>query len=252
MEDLRDSVINFDPSNSKLSVNENAKSIKELIDAKKSKDEFDRIFGIEKKTDAYQYLHLRLDQKTKYLHDQGYYVQSYNPNEVFISDGNIIYRQIAKIESDREELIRRNILAQTLLMVAVYMDIDALNTEFVKENFSSFSEFLPAEDQGYFSGIIERNSGIYYSEFSKFRDERELEKYKSELESTAPEETNSNKGDNKSQGKALTKATAAGKLFAEVEDAPPKAAFISVYIYALITMVGFVVGVIYLFAKLFN
>ena len=241
MDSLREKMVYFDASTDKTP--DDPVTLNSLVKNKLDEDEFNAIFGITDTNDVYQHLNLKLDKKTKYIHDQNYFVKSYNSNDIYLGNGAIIYKEIEKIPNgaDKDRLVRSNLFDQAMLMTSIYMGfVDDLNPSFVKEHFSEFSKFIPEDDVNYYAGIIERGAGIYYSEFIKAKNEREISQYKEELDGSDK---------STSASKALVKSTAAGKIYEEADELKP-GAFISVYFYAMVTMVGFIIGVIYLFAVL--
>lgn len=248
-EKLKEKLVYFDAETANTSLEE-AVSLNSLLKEKESNDQFDATIGAENSDDIYRELNLKLDKKTKYLHDQDYYVKSYNSNKIFIDKGQIVYEDIDKIPADasKDSIIRQNLFEQALLMLSIYMGfVDNLNSNFVRENFSDFGQFVPEDDLGYYSGIIERNAGIYYNDFAKTKSEKKLNEYQEALheeeKKTAPNSGSSGVGSDRT----LTKATAASKLYAEPEEKPT--AFVTVYFYAAVTMVGFLLGVLYLFTN---
>ena len=129
-----------------------------------------------------QNLFVNMDIAMKYIHDQGFYIESFALDRIKLLNDSIRlirFENLAPFPNDitqQKELVRNNIFLSAVLQIGVYANcIQYFNTDtmqFLKENFNQFSMFLPQEDVPYYKGVIERGASVYYSAFVGERKKR--------------------------------------------------------------------------------
>lgn len=155
--------------------------------------------------DQLQNLFVNMDIAMKYIHNQGFYISSFALDRITLLNQSI--RQIKFQElnplpydiSQKKQLVRNNIFMSAVLQVGLYakcLQHFTMNTiPSLKENFKEFSIFLPQDDVPYYSGIIERDASVYYSDYVGERKKRDLQNLEKEISSDSGE----------SRGKKLVK-----------------------------------------------
>ncbi len=115
---------------------------------------------------------LNLDCALKYVHDHGYCVANFSPTSISVLNDNarcIQFKQLIELPKDlaqREEIIRQDIFKSSFLQIAIYCNmLNSLTFQILKEKFNDLIFFLPAEDIGYYRGIIERGASVYFCEY---------------------------------------------------------------------------------------
>ena len=84
--------------------------------------------------------------------------------------------ELSKDSDIAKEMIREDIFRSSVIQIGLYTNsLNHLNPGFLKENFDSFAEFLPAGDVPYYRGIIQRGASVYYCEIMLEKDKRDLE-----------------------------------------------------------------------------
>lgn len=164
-----------------------------------------------------QNLFVNMDIAMKYIHDQGFYIESFALDRIKLLNDSIRlirFENLAPFPNDitqQKELVRNNIFLSAVLQIGVYANcIQYFNTDtmqFLKENFNQFSMFLPQEDVPYYKGVIERDASVYYSAFVGERKKRELKELDKQLSGVD--------GGVNSRGKALVKSNGLAELSAE-------------------------------------
>ena len=163
----------------------------------------------------YQRIFYLMDKTMKQLHDHNYYITNFNPDEItFSHQGNQIsfveYKQQTTFDNQKEQEIDQNIYNLSFLAVGIYSEtLPYLTPQFLKENFQQFKIFLPEEDITYYQSVLTRKNYIYYSDFKDAKNQQQIKKLNDSL--------SSDQGQKK--GVQKTKATAAGKAYAELESA---------------------------------
>ncbi len=153
----------------------------------------------------------------KYIHSYDYYISNFNPAEIEIKNietlSPIQYNYISKMEEENEKLIQQNIEMLALMQVGIYTNtleyLKASNIVYIKEHFQEFEQFLPEVDVPYLRGVIQRNSPVYYCDFVKEKNKREITK----LEEATGVSSNNTKG----IGIQKVKATEVGTALADKE-----------------------------------
>lgn len=164
-----------------------------------------------------QNLFVNMDIAMKYIHDQGFYIESFALDRIKLLNDSIRlirFENLAPFPNDitqQKELVRNNIFLSAVLQIGVYANcIQYFNTDtmqFLKENFNQFSMFLPQEDVPYYRGVIERGASVYYSAFVGERKKRELKELDKQLSGVD--------GGVSSRGKVLVKSNGLAELSAE-------------------------------------
>lgn len=164
-----------------------------------------------------QNLFVNMDIAMKYIHDQGFYIESFALDRIKLLNDSIRlirFEILAPFPNDitqQKELVRNNIFLSAVLQIGVYANcIQYFNTDtmqFLKENFNQFSMFLPQEDVPYYKGVIERGASVYYSAFVGERKKRELKELDKQLSGVD--------GGVNSSGKVLVKSNGLAEPSAE-------------------------------------
>lgn len=164
-----------------------------------------------------QNLFVNMDIAMKYIHDQGFYIESFALDRIKLLNDSIRlirFEILAPFPNDitqQKELVRNNIFLSAVLQIGVYANcIQYFNTDtmqFLKENFNQFSMFLPQEDVPYYKGVIERGASVYYSAFVGEKKKRELKELDKQLSGVD--------GGVSSRGKVLVKSNGLAELSAE-------------------------------------
>ena len=164
-----------------------------------------------------QNLFVNMDIAMKYIHDQGFYIESFALDRIKLLNDSIRlirFENLAPFPNDitqQKELVRNNIFLSAVLQIGVYANcIQYFNTDtmqFLKENFNQFSMFLPQEDVPYYKGVIERGASVYYSAFVGERKKRELKELDKQLSGVD--------GGVNSRGKVLVKSNGLAEPSAE-------------------------------------
>lgn len=154
---------------------------------------------------------LNMDRSLKYIHEHDFCVRTFFKNDfndmliynitVLNNDPSYVkFESIMPLPKDivkKEQMKREDILVSGLIQVCSYVGIplNRLNLQFLKDNFDSFSQFLPSDDVPYYRGIIVRGSSVYYCEYMKEKSNHNLEKLDSGLQ----------ENDGSGKGKSLIK-----------------------------------------------
>lgn len=125
-------------------------------------------------------LFLCLDSAMKYVHEKGYCVKTFNPNEIELINKsiNLIKFNTLLIMPDDEimksKLKKEDIFNSSVLQVGLYSgSLKYLKPEYLKENFDDFVSFLPEIDVGYYRGVVQNDAAVYFNEFEAERERRE-------------------------------------------------------------------------------
>lgn len=180
-------------------------------------------------------LFYNLDLGMRKLHDNGYYVASFNINSILIQGDFVQFQGVNKFPFDNKEyFVHQNIYYLSCLAIGIYNDcldyINPDNKEMLKTNFESFSEFIPSDVVPYYKGIIMRDSTVYLSDYIKSKVQIEIQKEQESL-------GGSFNSSNKSRGASTyTKSTLMGKLYSDREDNSNISAFIQIFLFPIIIL----------------
>lgn len=131
-----------------------------------------------------QNLFVNMDLAMKYIHDQGYYIESFALDSIELLNNSVKQVRFNRLEempynfATQKDIVRNNIFLSAVLQIGIYANcLQYFRTEtmdFLKENFDQFSIFLPEEDVPYYRGIIERGASVYFSAYVGERKKRDL------------------------------------------------------------------------------
>ena len=131
---------------------------------------------------------LNMDRALKYIHDHGYCIEVFYPTEIQVlnnEDDHIRFKKLIELPSDpvtRRNWITEDIFRSTLIQIGMYSNsLKYLTPDFLKENFDSFSQFIPSGDIPYYRGVVQRGASVYFCEFAVERRNRDLEELEKEL-----------------------------------------------------------------------
>ena len=148
-------------------------SLNDWVNSFHSRDEMREIF-------------FHMDQALKYVHQHGYCVKSFSPDEIKLLYGSPKYIQFStllempKNFSEQSEFIKEDIYRSAFLQIGIYSNY-YWEPHFLKEHFDSISMFLPKMDVPYYRGIIERGASVYFCEYVVQRRERDLGELEKEI-----------------------------------------------------------------------
>ena len=123
----------------------------------------------------------------KYIHDRGYCVQSFDPNNIKILNNSIdqIKFDILPLPEDyteRKKYVKEDIYNSSFIQIGLYAKcLPYLKKDFLKANFDRFSEFLPSGDVPYYRGVIDRGASVYFCEYASEKANRDLAELEREL-----------------------------------------------------------------------
>lgn len=131
---------------------------------------------------------LNMDRAMKYIHEHGYCIGSFDPNEIDILNNSldqIRFNNLVKMPSDyseRRKIIKDDIYNSSFVQIGIYSKcLLYLKRDFLKQHFDDFSIFLPEGDVPYYRGVIERGASVYFCEYATERANRDLIALESEL-----------------------------------------------------------------------
>ena len=204
--------------------------------------------------EEYQTLFINMDLAMKYIHDQGYYIESFALDTIDIlnhSVKQIKFNQLKEMPLDfssQKDLVRDNIFLSAVLQIGIYAKclqyFQGEAITYLKQNFGDFSIFLPEEDIPYYRGVIERGASVYLSSYVGERKKRDLNNLDQQIN-----DEGSGKGKTlvKTNGTSLTAEDLVPQNIAELQDvyrnlSKKDAAFARALIYPiLILLVGLTV-----------
>ena len=138
---------------------------------------------------------LNMDRALKYIHDHGYCIQAFYPTEISVlnnEDDHIQFNKLVKLSSDfstRKNMIKEDIFRSSLIQVGIYSNcLKNLNPDFLKENFDSFTQFIPSGDVPYYRGVIQRGASVYFCEYALEKRNRDLQDLEKQLGEEGSEE----------------------------------------------------------------
>ncbi len=148
----------------------------------------------------YQKIFYKLDKKMKKIHDAGYYVSSFDPNDIIVNGKHVNYVSVNKID-DNYDYVHANIYTLSNLAIGIYSGINTfIKSGFLKHKYDDFVLFIPKDIEPYYRGIILRDATVYLSDYMRAKKDREVKDTQNEL--------NSN-------NRKLNKSTMVGRLYSE-------------------------------------
>lgn len=130
---------------------------------------------------------LNEDKSMRYLHDNDFFIESFDPRDIDLVDGDINcirFNKFSKIENsyEKESIVQSDIFINACLQIGLYTHtLSNLDDKKLKENFDDFSMYLPDGDVPYYRGIIQRNASVYFCDFAVEKRNRDLKNLQKEL-----------------------------------------------------------------------
>ena len=131
---------------------------------------------------------LNMDRALKYIHDHGYCIEVFYPTEIKVlnnEDDHIQFNKLVELSQDgsiRREMVKEDIFNSSLIQIGIYSkSLKYLTPEFLRENFDSFSQFIPADDIPYYRGVVQRGASVYFCEYALEKRNRDLIELEKEL-----------------------------------------------------------------------
>lgn len=138
---------------------------------------------------------LNMDRALKYIHDHDYCIEVFYPTEIQVLNNetdHIRFKKLIELPSDpevRRQWITEDIFRSSLIQIGIYSNsLKYLTPDFLKENFDSFTQFIPSGDVPYYRGIVQRGASVYFCEYAVERRNRDLEELEKELGEDADKE----------------------------------------------------------------
>ena len=146
--------------------------------------------------DEMRSIFLNMDRALKYIHDHGYCIEVFYPSEIEVlnnEDDYIQFNQLMELPSDfvdRKKYIQEDIFNSSLVQIGMYSNsLKYLTPTFLKENFDSFTQFLPEGDVPYYRGVVQRGASVYFCEYSLEKRNRDLENLAKEVGETSSDKS---------------------------------------------------------------
>lgn len=156
-----------DHDNSNNGYNYDSVSLESWIRGRRSEDDMREVF-------------LNMDRAMKYVHDRGYCVKSFHPNDIEIINhelNQIRFKTLLEmpVGLERKKYIKEDIYNSSYIQIGIYTKcLYYLNRDYLKENFDSFAQFLPEGDVPYYRGVVERGASVYFCEYDLEKRKRDL------------------------------------------------------------------------------
>ncbi|MBR2247763.1 MAG: hypothetical protein IJ880_12220 [Bacilli bacterium] len=171
---------------------------------------------------------INMDLAMKFVHEnKNSCVKSFNPKDIRILNNSL--RQIKfntllkmpKDDYDRKELVKEDIYSSAFLQIAAYMNNVSTNSyndhsitdflanmkpDFLRQNFDSFTTFIPEKDVPYYRGVVQRGASVYFSEFVKEQKKRDLMALEKEIDGGMGQSSSNTASRSKESGKSLVKS----------------------------------------------
>lgn len=223
IKNYKDDQISIDVKKDKKIINI-AHNKKVKIDSQNDNVTFNDWFSRYRENSEIRELFTNLDSTMKYIHNKNYCIQSFNPREIELvnNDSNQIkFNTLLKMPNDsydKKELIKEDIYSSAFLQIGAYMNnvstgdyndqsiedfLSNMKPGFLKENFDSFTTFIPEEDVPYYRGIIQRGASVYYSDFVAEKQKRDLAKFEREYGEDEGNTNTNTQTKSKEKGKTL-------------------------------------------------
>ncbi len=128
---------------------------------------------------------LNEDKAMRYLHENGFFVESFDPRDIDLVDGSkncIRFNKFSRIQNsyEKDSITNSDIFISACLQIGLYTHtLASLNDQYLKDNYDEFAQYLPSGDVPYYRGVIQRNAGVYLCDFAvekRNRDYRDLQK----------------------------------------------------------------------------
>ena len=146
---------------------------------------------------------LNMDMALKYIHDHGYCIEMFYPSEIEILGNEVDHVQFKKLlelskdPNRKRDMIKEDIFNSSLIQIGIYSNsLRYLKPDFLRENFDSFTQFIPSGDVPYYRGVVQRGASVYFCEYATEKRNKDLNALEKELGEGG-----------ESQGKQLTKTS---------------------------------------------
>lgn len=130
---------------------------------------------------------LNEDKAMRYLHENGFFIESFDPRDIDLVDGStncIRFNKFTKIQNsyEKDSITNSDIFISACLQIGLYTHTLAnLNDEYLKKNYDEFSKYLPSGDVPYYRGVIERGASVYLCDYAIEKRDRDLRDLQKEL-----------------------------------------------------------------------
>ncbi len=131
------------------------------------------------------------DAAMKYLHNKGYHICSFNPEHIELVNGDVNlvrFDYLDRLPNDsmeKKEIIKKDISRSVMLQIGIYSNcLNYLKPDFLKNNFSEFSQFLPEDNIPYYRGVVERGASVYLIDYLLEKKKRDYDNLEKELDSS--------------------------------------------------------------------
>lgn len=177
-----------------------------------------------------------MDMMLKRLHKNNYMVRNFDVNNIYFENGvyefdeNKIMPITSVVADNKEQAILHNLTWMSMVALWLYSDnptTTLISPEFVRNNFDSFSFWYPQEDREYYRSVLVDGTISYYSDYV-------INKNKNQ------------DGKGHSSNLAYMKATEAGKMFANTDEAAFGHTFFLMTVVASLMVI--LIGVIFYFS----
>jgi len=145
--------------------------------------------------DALRSVFLNMDRTLKYIHEHDYCISVFYPTEINVlndRDDCIQFKQLVELSNDsniRREMIKEDIFNSAFVQIGIYSNtLNYLKPDYLRENFDSFTQFIPSDDVAYYRGVVQRGASVYYCEYALEKRKRDLEDLESQLGEVSEEE----------------------------------------------------------------
>ncbi|MBR2828619.1 MAG: hypothetical protein IKE70_05260 [Bacilli bacterium] len=133
-------------------------------------------------------LFLNMDIALKYIHEHDYCIEEFYPTKIEVLNHSlqqIRFKKLIQLPKDsflKNQYVSEDIFNSALIQIGIYSGtLEYLTPEFLKENFDSFSEFIPNDLNPYYRGVIQRGANIYLCDYSSERIKRDMDQLEQEL-----------------------------------------------------------------------
>ena len=195
-------------------------------------------FNIEEK----RFIMMLLDIFMKKCHEKNLIITSFDPKDIYYENGMFSFKKVSPISpinsDDKQSAIFNNIVSLSTLGFSLYLpDYDLknglLNSKVVSQSFEKFKNLLSTDDYNYYLKVFNAYSSDTSSDVLYYYD------YIENVEKN-------NTSNNKSNSRAYIKATEAGKLYADQQEAAFGSGFFfaTVVTSLLILLIGFIAVII--------
>lgn len=194
-------------------------------------------------------MYLYGDMALNYLNDNGISVESFDPEDILLVDGDIkkVKFEQLSLNSDYNKL-KDNLFNYAKFGIRMYLDyFDYLDDGFLRSKFDEFVFGLPQDDVNYFKGVIQRGSFVYFNEFDFELSKKKLKELSAEeeIDLSSLSKPNNNANNILVYGENPKEMVGASRSKVRTRDA----AFVEFMYYPV--MVSLVLGVILLIAYCF-